>query len=535
MEIPKYVENIIEKLTKAGYEAYIVGGCVRDLLLCDANLRINANQRIANMEVCIPKDWDVTTNARPEEILKIFPEGKYENKFGTVIVPIKQGTHAPAGQARNKEQGSRVVEVTTFRSEQGYSDRRHPDKVIFEDSLEKDLSRRDFTINALAITSPPAPLTSPQPSPSKGEGAKKRGERAERGRGEVNITDLFGGQKDLKKKIIRAVGEPADRFKEDALRMMRAIRLMSQLNFKIEAKTERAIMKMAGGIKFIANERIKDELIKILESNKAYEGIMALHELKLLQYIMPELERGIGVDQNRHHTYTVFKHATLSLKFTPNSDWRVKFASLMHDIAKPQTKRFIGNDATFYNHDIVGAKITKKIMARLKFSNNDIEKVTTLIRNHMFYYNVGEVTESSVRRLIKKVGEKNLKDLIDLRIADRLGSGVPKAKPYKLRHLEYMMKKVRKDPVSVKMLKINGDDLIKELIIKPGPKIGAILDVLLAEVIEDPKLNNKKYLVKRSKELNKLELKEIRDKAKEKIEERKMEDDQELKEEFWVK
>ncbi|MFH1822409.1 MAG: HD domain-containing protein [Patescibacteria group bacterium] len=507
MNIPKYVENIIEKLTKAGYEAYIVGGCVRDLLLKKD-----------------PNDWDVTTNARPEEILKVFLEGKYENNFGTVIVPIKQGTHASAGQARNKEHESRVIEVTTYRSEQGYSDRRHPDKVIFEDSLEKDLSRRDFTINALAITSPPAPLL-----------IKERGERAERGRGEVNIVDLFGGEKDLKNKIIRAVGEPADRFKEDALRMMRAVRLSSQLKFKIEEKTQRAIMKMAGGIKFIANERIKDELIKILESDRAYEGIMALHELKLLQYIMPELERGVGVDQNRHHTYTVFKHSVLSLKFTPSIEWQVKFASLMHDIAKPQTKRFIGNDATFYNHDIVGAKITKKIMERLKFSNNDIEKVTTLIRNHMFYYNVGEVTESSVRRLIKKVGEENLKDLIDLRIADRLGSGVPKAKPYKLRHLEYMMKKVRKDPVSVKMLKINGDDLIKELKIKPGPKIGAILDVLLAEVIEDPKLNNKKYLAKRSKELNELELKEIREKAKERIEDRKMEDDQELKEEFWVK
>jgi len=153
----------------------------------------------------------------------------------------------------------------------------------------------------------------------------------------------------------------------------------------------------------------------------------------------------------------------------------------------------------------------------------------------MFYYNVGEVTEASVRRLIKKVGEENLADLIDLRVADRLGSGVPKAKPYKLRHLEYMMKKVKKDPISAKMLKINGDDLIKLLKITPGPKIGAILDVLLSEVIEDPSLNDKKYLEKRSKELNKMELDELREKAKGKIEEKKMEDDKELKGEFWVK
>ncbi|MFH1662102.1 MAG: HD domain-containing protein, partial [Candidatus Falkowbacteria bacterium] len=305
--------------------------------------------------------------------------------------------------------------------------------------------------------------------------------------------------------------------------------------FSIESKTERAISKMAGGIKFIANERIKDELIKILESDKAYDGIMYLHDLKLLQYILPELERGVGVKQNRHHVYSVFKHSVLSLKHCPSKDWRVRFASLLHDIAKPQTKKIIGGDATFYNHDIVGAKVVKKIMIRLKFSNEDIEKVTTLIRNHMFYYNVDEVTESSVRRLIKKVGEKNLADLIDVRIADRLGSGVPKAKPYKLRHLEYVMEKVRKDPLSVKMLKINGDDLMKMLKIKPGLKIGAILDVLLSEVIDEPKLNNKKYLEKRSRELNKMELKDLRDQAKEKIVEKKMEDDKELKKEFWVK
>jgi poly(A) polymerase/tRNA nucleotidyltransferase (CCA-adding enzyme) len=207
----------------------------------------------------------------------------------------------------------------------------------------------------------------------------------------------------------------------------------------------------------------------------------------------------------------------------------------LHDIAKPQTKRMIKGDATFYSHDLVGAKVAGKIMQRLKFSGADTEKVTLLIRNHMFYYNVGEVTESSVRRLIKNVGEENLVDLIDLRVADRLGSGVPKAKPYKLRHLEYMMEKVRHDAVSVKMLAINGDDLMKLLSIEPGPKIGAILDVLLSEVIEDQKLNDKIYLEKRSLELNKMDLKELREKAKEKIEEKKMEDDEEIKKEFYVK
>jgi len=507
MIIPEYVKNIVAKLEKAGFEAYIVGGCVRDLLM----------QRE-------PKDWDITTNARPEKILEIFPGGKYENVFGTVLVPVKLEN----GETED------VIEVTTYRSEQGYSDRRHPDEIKFEDNLEKDLSRRDFTINAMALRPPlNLPLI---------KGENKVPLLAKEGLGEVSLVDLFGGEKDLKKRIIRAVGEPEDRFKEDALRMLRAVRLACQLGFSIEGKTERAIVKMAGGIKFVSGERIRDELVKILESNEPYEGVMMLHEFKLLQYIMPELERGVGVDQSRHHIYTVFNHSLLSLKFTPNKKWQVRLASLLHDIAKPQTKRMAGGDsktgagqiATFYNHDLIGAKVAAKIMSRLKFSNADLEKVTTLIRNHMFYYNVGEVTESSVRRLIRNVGEENLADLIDLRVADRLGSGVPKAKPYKLRHLEYMMEKVRHDAVSVKMLKINGDDLMKALAIEPGPKIGAILDVLLSEVIEDQALNNREYLEKRSPELNKMDLKALREKAKEKIEEKKMEDDEEIKKEFYV-
>lgn len=499
MDIPIYIVEIIKKLESAGYEAYIVGGCVRDLLMDKK-----------------PKDWDITTLARPEEILKVLSEGKYENIFGTVIIPIKD----------EKKEVITAVEVTTFRSEQGYSDRRHPDQVKFEDSLDKDLERRDFTINAMALKIETDNLKLKTPV---NEISYKLQIMS------YKIIDLFGGEKDIRRRIIRAVGEPIDRFKEDALRLMRVIRLAGELNFNIEPKTERAVIKMAGSLKFVAKERIRDELIKILQSNMAYGGIMLMHKNKLLQYIIPELEQGIGVAQNRHHIYPVFTHGTLSLKYCPSQDWRVKFAALLHDIAKPQTKREIKGDATFYNHDIIGAKMAQKIMIRLKFANTDIEKVTTLIKNHMFYYNVGEVTAASVRRLIKKVGEQNLKDLIDLRIADRLGSGVPKAKPYKLRHLEYMMEKVRQDPISVKLLKINGDDLMKILNIAPGPKIGAILDVLLAEVIEDPNLNNIENLTKRSQELNKLDLVNLREQAKEKIEDKKMEDDQEIKKEFFVK
>jgi len=483
MKIPKYVKEILERLEKAGYKAYIVGGCVRDLLM--------------DVE---PKDWDVTTNARPKETLKIFSEAKYENEFGTVLVIVKDSK----GVTKN------VVEVTTYRSERGYSDKRHPDEIKFEDKLEKDLERRDFTINAMAL-------------------------RFRSGQAKEEIIDLFGGQKDLEKKVIRAVGEPIDRFKEDALRMMRAVRLSAQLGFSIEPKTERAITKMAGSIKFIAKERIKDELIKILESDKAYEGAMKLYNTKLLRYIIPELLAGIKVKQDRHHIYTVFKHSMLSLKHCPSADWRVRMASWLHDIGKPKTKVIRGGIATFYNHEYVSAKMVKTIMRRLKFSNEDIDKVTNLVRYHMFYYNTDEVTASSVRRLIANVGQENLKDLINLRIADRLGSGTPKAKPYKLRYLEYMFKRVQNDPVSVKDLKLKGDYMIAKLGFKQGIKMGAILEVLLSEVIEDPKLNNLEYLADRAKEFDKLELAELRKQAKDVIEGKRQKDDKEMKKEFWVK
>ncbi len=483
--IPDYIREIIATLTAADYEAYVVGGCVRDLL---------RGQQ--------PQDWDVTTKARPAEILRLFPRAKYENVFGTVLLPVA----AIAGPKELQGSEKEAVEITTYRSEQGYSDRRHPDQIRFEDNLEKDLERRDFTINALAL------------SLNKGQ----------------EIIDLFGGQKDIKAKIIRAVGEPADRFKEDALRLMRAVRLSVQLGFTLEPKTQRAMVKMAGGLKFVAKERIRDELIKILASPRPAEGIMLLKETKLLQYILPELERGVGVDQSRHHIYSVFNHNLLSLKHCPSSAWPVRLAALLHDIAKPKTYKIIKGIATFYNHEYVGAKMVDRIMTRLKFANEDRWRVVNLVKNHMFYYNVGEVTAASVRRLISKVGRENLKDLINLRIADRLGSGTPKALPYKLRHLEYMMAKVQNDPVSVKMLKINGHDLMNGLKIPAGPKIGALLDVLLSEVIINPDLNVKNYLMKRARKLNELALADLRRKAKEVIAEKREAEDKEIKKRYKV-
>jgi tRNA nucleotidyltransferase (CCA-adding enzyme) len=519
--IPKQIIEIIQRLEAAGFEAYVVGGCVRDLLM-EQELR-RASRSESDRSVG-PKDWDVTTNAKPEEVMKIFstyvpPDGTsadkagsfYENKFGTVGVKSDIG----------------VVEVTTYRIESKYSDKRRPDKVKFAKTLEEDLSRRDFTINALALK------------------IKKS---------DFEIVDLFRGQEDLNNKIIRAVGDANERFDEDALRMMRTVRfavtlggdtnikkttgprkLSEEIPFAIEEKTKKAIAKNAKNLKHIALERIQDELNKILVSDFAAEGIELLRELKMLQYIIPELEKGYGVGQNRHHIYTIYEHSILSLKNCPSEKLEVRLATLLHDIAKPDTKRGEGAYSTFYNHDHVGARVVEKILKRLKYPSNIIRKVKLLVDNHMFYYNVDEVGASSVRRLVKKVGLENIDDLIDLRIGDRLGSGVPKAVPYKLRHFKYMVDKISNDPLSVKMLKVNGNDLMRKLTLEPGPKIGAILDVLLSEVIDDPKKNDKKVLLARTKELDKENINQLRKMAKEKIEEKKEEEDQEIKAKYWVK
>jgi putative nucleotidyltransferase with HDIG domain len=503
-KIPSQVFEVLKKLQENKFEAYVVGGCVRDLLL-------GKN----------PKDWDVTTNATPKEIIEIFSDSFYENDFGTVGVKVEKFIQNGNGLLREDREHD-VIEVTTYRIESMYSDRRRPDEVRFAETLQDDLSRRDFTVNAIALK-----VTNFQ--------LEKIKDKSSEIDIDYEIVDLFGGQEDIQKRIIKAVGNANERFGEDALRMMRAIRFHAQLNFEIEEKTFEAIKKNSALINHVALERIKDELTRVILSDNPAEGIEMMHKTGLLLHIIPEIEKGVGIAQNRHHIHTIYKHLILALKYCPSKKLEVRLAALFHDIAKPQTKRGEGMYATFYNHDHVGAKIVRQILTRLRFSNEVIENVTMLVDNHMFYYNPDEVGEASVRRLIKKVGLGNMKDLMDLRIADRLGSGTPKAKPYKLRHLEYVIEKVSKDAVSVKMLKINGSDLMKDLNVSPGPKIGAILDVLLAEVIEEAEKNNRDYLLRRGKELDAEDLKKLRTMAKEKIEEKKEEDDKEIKDKHWVK
>ncbi len=452
MVLPKEVKEIIVALNKAGFEAYAVGGCIRDFILGRE-----------------PYDWDITTNAKPEEIQKIFKNSVYENDFGTVAV-----------NTESKDEKLKIIEITTYRVEEKYTDKRHPDIVKFAKKLEDDLSRRDFTVNAIAY-----------------DGKK--------------FIDPFGGQKDLKNKIIRAVGDPNKRFNEDALRLMRVVRFAVQLGFSIEPETERAVKKNSGDLVAISKERVRDEFSKIIMSENAKTGIEMLRNFGLLKHIIPELEEGINVSQNKHHIYTVWEHNLLSLDWAANHSYKLenRIASLLHDVGKPRVKKGEGLDATFYNHEVVGAKMTAKILERLKFPKKFIEKVVLLTRYHLFYYNVEEVTESSVRRLVKNVGPENIDDLLEVRIADRKGSGVPKAEPYKLRHLRAIIEKVSRDPISVKMLEINGDDLIKILKIEPGPKIGYILNILLDEVLDDPQKNKKEYLSEQILKLDKKPLKEL--------------------------
>jgi len=531
--LPSEVKNILTKLQEAKFEAYVVGGCVRDLLLGRE-----------------PRDWDICTNALPEQIQEIFPDNFYENKFGTVSV--KTGS---------EKENLKIIEVTTYRIDAPYSDKRHPDEVSFTRNLTEDLARRDFTINAMAL------------------GISEDGPRPE----ETCIIDPFNGQEDLENKLIRAVGEPNKRFDEDALRMLRAVRFAVELSstsvelsstsdraqrgvelssveqvpqkdvklsFTIEQKTKEAIKNNAAWLQAIAKERVRDEFEKMMMSESPHEGILLLHDLELLQYIIPEFEKGFGVAQNKHHIYSIFEHGIFSLKFAVHlvklsgtefngarkkSDLVVRLAALLHDVAKPEAKRGEGPDATFYNHDAMGARAAARILERLRFDNETIERVANLIRHHMFVYDIGTVSEAGIRRLLVRVGPENMKDLLALRVADRLGSGVPKAQPYRLRHFQYMVDKVQHDAISVKMLKINGNDLMETLKIKPGPRIGAILDVLLAEVIEEPAKNKKELLAKRAKQLDEVDLTELRQMAKERIEEEKEEEDRLIKEKHWVK
>ncbi|MCK4386592.1 MAG: HD domain-containing protein [Candidatus Pacebacteria bacterium] len=494
LKIPKEVSRVTQTLEKAGFEAYLVGGCVRDLL---------SDRK--------PKDWDITTNAKPENILELFEHTFYENEYGTVGVVSPETTKGVSGETLDET--LKTIEITPYRLESKYSDSRHPDAVVFSDKLEDDLKRRDFTINAMAYS-------------VSGE----------------TLVDLYNGQKDLKDKIIRAVGNPEDRFSEDALRLLRAVRLATELSFTIDNETEKAIVKQAKNLKNISQERIRDEFIKILMTDAPMDGLILTQKLGLLKYIIPELEKGMGEKQKGAHIYTIWEHNLRTLQHSADKNFplHIRLASLLHDIAKPHTKRWHKEkkEWTFYGHDVVGKRVSREILERLRFPKQTIEIVTKLVRNHLFFSDIDKITLSAVRRIICNVGPENVWDLMKLRTCDRIGMGRPKEKPYRLRKYMAMIEEAMKAPVSVKMLKIDGKRLMDVSGETPGPKIGFVLNALLEDVLDDPALNTTKYLEKRAQELIKLpenELKALGEKGKEKKEREEEKEIKAIRARHWVK
>ena len=514
-KIPDNVSYVTSKLEEAGFEAYLVGGCVRDLLM--------------DRE---PKDWDITTNATPEQIISLFKKTVYENTFGTVgvCIPIKNkdvpcetsegdvsclsaktlvsaggidiedvSCDLPAGRQEQPEY--QIMEVTPYRIETKYSDFRHPDEIAFSENIEDDLKRRDFTCNAMAY------------SPSKGQ-----------------LIDLYKGQEDIKDMVLRTVGEADDRFQEDALRMLRAVRFAVQLDFSMASETCESIFKNSLLIKNISAERIRDEFIKIILSKNPSAGILMLQKFNLLKNIIPELEEGMGCEQSGEHIYDVFDHLLHALQHAANKNnpLEIRLAALFHDIGKPKSRRLAGAERikdgkkkyTFYGHEVVSARIAKKILERLKFSKKEIELVEKLVRNHMFFSDTELITLSAVRRVVNKVGKENIWALMDVRECDRVGMKKKEA-PYRLRKYFAMIEEALRDPISVGQLKIGGEDLIKDIGIKPGPRMGWILNALLEEVLDDPTKNTKEYLLDLVRSLDSLtddELRTLGERGKEKKE-----------------
>ncbi len=487
-KIPIEVTHITNKIEEAGFEAYLVGGCVRDLLLSRT-----------------PKDWDVTTNAKPEEIIHIFGEEEtfYENSFGTVGVKINQ---IESNSDLKDDDG--IVEVTPYRTESTYSDKRRPDKVIFSTSLSDDLKRRDFTINALAYR-----------------------------QSKSLLVDEYNGKKDLDNKTIKAVGDANKRFNEDALRIIRALRLSAQLDFTIDGDTLLAIVNAVDLLKVVSHERMRDEFNKIIMSDTPASALGLAEQLKMLQYIVPELREGINCEQGKKaHKYDVFEHNLRALQHAADKGLGLeeRLASLFHDIGKPRSRREKparrggGNGYTFYGHEVIGERMTKAIMQRLKYPKDTTKQVASLVRWHMFFSDPDIITLSAVRRMITNVGEKNIQKLLNIRMCDRIGSGRPKEQPFRFRKYQAMVDEALRDPISVGMLKIDGSYIMEHLGEKPGPRIGWLLHALLEDVLDDPENNTVEYLSDKAKTLLKLDNNELKHLGKSGAEKQKEADEAEV-------
>lgn len=440
--LPPAVTTFMNTIRTAGFEVYVVGGAVRNLIL---------GKQTTN--------WDFTTNATPEQIQTLFPNSFYHNTYGTVTVTVET-RHAPSLQEM-------LFEITPFRKESNYTDNRHPEKIEWAKTVEEDLARRDFTINALAF-----------------DGEK--------------IIDLFEGKKHIEEKKIVAVGNADKRFQEDALRLIRGVRFASQLGFLIDEKTRNAMTTDSELITHVSWERIRDELLKIISSDHPSEGVLFLKNTGILKHILPELDDCFAIPQKspkRHHIYDVGTHLVMALKACPSLDPITRLAALLHDIGKVKTfhKDEKTQLITFYNHEVEGTIQAKKIADRLRLSNEQKKKFVRLIEFHQFTV-IEDQTDKSIRRFIRDVGKEYLPDMLDLRTADRIGSGATPTS-WRLDLFKKRIIEVQKEPFTVKDLKIDGTDVMKTLNIKPGKQVGDILDSLFEKVANKEIKNEREELL----------------------------------------
>ena len=438
MRIPRVIRDFATHFHSAGFQCYLVGGAVRDLMTGRGHT-----------------DFDIATDALPDQVTTIFrrviPTGI---KHGTVTVLFK----------------ATRFEVTTFRTEGGYSDGRRPDTVAFAPTIFDDLSRRDFTINAMAFD-----LAS------------------------GTLIDPHGGRRDLAAGIIRAIGTASERFREDGLRPLRACRIAAQLSFSIEEETQAAIPGALEVLSRVSAERVRDELLKTLESPVPSVGFFLMRDTGILRVILPELLEGVGVEQGSLHCYDVFTHSLYACDAAPKEAIVLRLAALLHDVGKPRARRVEADGRpTFYSHEKLSAAMTEEILMRLKLPLAVIKEVTHLVANHMFNYQ-DEWSDAAVRRLVARVGEEKIDDLISLRRADQIGMCRENAAvfPEGLADFAARVRGVLRGgrALTVRQLAVKGDDLMAALRIPAGPKIGIILNELLQAVLDDPDLNEKDKLL----------------------------------------
>jgi tRNA nucleotidyltransferase (CCA-adding enzyme) len=441
-EVPHDVLDLCERLRSKGKRAWIVGGCVRDRLL---------GRAVA--------DWDVATDARPKELLAIFPRAVPTGiEHGTVTV-VKDGHH---------------YEVTTLRGEGTYTDGRRPDWVEFVDDITRDLARRDFTVNAIAVD----PL-------------------------DGRLIDPFDGRGDLERGVLRAVGDPRQRFSEDGLRVLRAARFVATLELTLDPATEAAIAPTLDTYRKVAAERVRDEWLKTMKARQPSRAFDVMRRTGILGITCPELLEGVGMEQNKWHAFDVWRHG-MECMDACQADPVLRIAAMLHDVGKPRTRAWSDktSDYTFYDHDRVGAEIAAPIAERLRFSNEDRERIVALVRFHLFHYS-DEWSDAAVRRWIRRVGADRLADLYLLNQADVRAKGRDfEPDLAALAALEAHVARVLAEgaALSTRDLKVNGHDLMTELGVKPGRVIGEILEALLESVTTDPALNERGRLLERARE-----------------------------------